>query len=215
MKTKLFAFLIFSIVFNLPCLPLGSSETVFGAEELLKTHPEFVDIEDKWTDKLGESYEINLTSGRTIGFKCIDLRTGGGKYAGLVSIGEFNLSGRVKYKEKTSWKDTYGYQVRFQDLSRLLGIKIETMIDCIDNYNQLYELAKMLAREHFNIGWSAMPEIWYQWDTPLVKQFSGYIFTENREAKIITSAIYDCSQAYWANKVLEDEKFRKSIGLEN
>lgn len=215
MKIKLFIYcLIFTFIFSVSCFSLGSREVVFEAEELLKRHPDFVSIEGAWINEIGEDYKINLTEGRTIEFQCIDLRTGGGEYAGIASIGEFNLTSQVEYKEKLSWKDTYGYHVRFNDLSQLLGTKIETMTDCIDNYDKIYELAKKLAIEQFEIGWDSMPEIWYQWDTPLVKQFSGYIFTENRKAKIITSAIYDCGQAYWEEKALEDEKFRKALELE-
>ena len=210
MKQKLIRFIAMLIAIFLPHIfitALGNKDWMPECEKALQAHPEFVSIEGKWTNKLGEDYKINLTDGRTIGFQFINLKTGGGIYAGLVSIDEFDLSGQVKYKEEESWKDTYGYHARFQDISQLIGVKIETMVDCIDNYDKIYELAQKLAKEEYFSDYEEVVKIGKTdfENTDIVKRFPHhFVLSENRRGVVFVSEIYGYSNGLW-HGVKEDE----------
>ena len=189
------------------------------AEKLLKKNPEFVGIGDKWGEKLGNHYIVNLTGNRILEFAEIDTRNGGGKYAGLEGIGEFKLSSYVEFKNESYWKDTYGSHVRFQDLSQLLGIKIETMIDCIDNYDKILELVKKLAREQYLTSPDVSLRLYRERASrhiDIIKEFPNhFVLSENRIACIYVLAMYDWIAQYeWDEKIPAD-KLRKSLGLEN
>ena len=210
------------------------------AEKLLNKHPEFVSIEQRWGDKLGTHYLVNLTENRILEFDQIDSRNGGGKYAGLRKIGEFEVRGYVIYKKtKVSWKDTYGSHARFQDLTQLLGVKIETMVDCINNYDKILNLVKMLARDQYLLGYEESIKLKNKdcfYDDKIISEFSHHFnFTEDRIALIRVVSIYDYIQWIW-DGIQEDElklckdwviefgvgwennipydKIRKSLGLE-
>ena len=201
------------------------------AEKLLKKHPEFVSIEGKWINKLGTDYKIKLTKGRILEFQFIDSRNGGGKYAGLKGIGEFSVTGRVDYidGEDHSWKDTYGSHVRFQDLSQLLGIKLENMNDCIDNYDKILEYVQMLAREQYLAGYEdSFKSARQSWENPdnLKKFPHHFVLSDKRNAMIAVWRIYGYPERLWHGIKEEDlenrrekvnadlPKIRKSLGLE-
>ena len=189
------------------------------AEKLLKKNPEFVGIGDKWGEKLRQHLTVNLTENRILEFSQIDTRNGGGKYAGLEGIGEFKLSSYVEFKNESYWKDTYGSHVRFQDLSQLLGIKIETMIDCIDNYDKILELVKKLAREQYLTSPDVSLRLYRERASrhkDIIKEFPNhFVLSENRIACIYVLAMYDWIAQYeWDEKIPAD-KLRKSLGLEN
>lgn len=192
------------------------------AEKLLKKHPEFVSIEGIWGNKLGNDYRIKLTKGRILEFQFIDSRNGGGKYAGLKEIGEFSVTGQVDYIDGVdhSWKDTYGSHVRFQDLSQLLGIKIENMIDCIDNYDKILEYVQMLAREQYLAGYEASfnrAEI--RWKNPdnLKKFPHHFVLSDERNAMIAVWRIYGYPERLWhgINEVEHENRSYKNMFGEN
>ncbi|MCQ2580288.1 MAG: hypothetical protein MJ159_06290 [Treponemataceae bacterium] len=211
-----------------------------GGERALTKHPEFINIEQKWGDKLGTHYLVNLTGNRILEFDQIDSRTGGGKYAGLRRIGEFEVRGSVIYKKtKVSWKNTYGKHVRFQDLSQLLGIKIETMVDCINNYDEILNLVKQLAREQYLLGYEKSIKLKDNncfYDDRIINEFSHHFTcTEDRIGLIRVISIYNYIQwvwdgiqeeelkqcKNWVNEFGENwennvpyDKIRKSLGLE-
>ncbi|MBQ4495926.1 MAG: hypothetical protein II973_00300, partial [Spirochaetaceae bacterium] len=60
---------------------LFATQSMFFAEtrseKLLKKNPEFVGIGEKWGEKLGNHYIVNLTGNRILEFAEIDSRNGG------------------------------------------------------------------------------------------------------------------------------------------
>lgn len=71
-------------------------------EKALKNHPEFVNIEEEWGTKLGNHYIVNLTDNRILKFDQINSGNGGGEYAGLRRIGEFEVRGFVTFSKDKS-----------------------------------------------------------------------------------------------------------------
>lgn len=201
------------------------------AEKLLKKNPEFVGIGEKWGEKLGNHYIVNLTGNRILEFAEIDSRNGGGKYACLSRIDEFELRGFVKYPKdsctKEHWKDCYSSYARLQDLSYAIGIKIETMVDVINHYDEILTFIKMIANEQYSSD-----------------DYIYHVDSENRKATIWVDKIHGyynglwhgvkegelpfngedwgeslCVRCYgenWREKLNADlPKIRKSLGLEN
>ncbi len=120
---KLIIILLILIVIPYSCITaLGNKDWTTEVEKALQVHPEFLNIEKEWVDKLGMHYVINLTGNRVLEFAEIDSRNGGGKYAQLRRINEFEVRGTVKYLNDSSdevhWKDRYGTNARFRDLSQ-------------------------------------------------------------------------------------------------
>lgn len=222
MKKKSFkSIIILLILIVLPysCITaLGNKDWTSEGRKALYNHPEFVSTENEWGEKLGQHLTVNLTENRILEFSQIDTRNGGGKYAGLEGIGEFKLSSYVEFKNESYWKDTYGSHVRFQDLSQLLGIKIETMIDCIDNYDKILELVKKLAREQYLTSPDVSLRLYRERASrhiDIIKEFPNhFVLSENRIACIYVLAMYDWIAQYeWDEKIPAD-KLRKSLGLE-
>ena len=194
------------------------------AEKLLNKHPEFVSIGNKWVDKLGNHYLVNLTENRVLEFDQINSLNGGGKYACLMRIGEFELIGSVKYPKDSSteahWKDRYSSYARFQDLSQGMGVKIETMIDVINHYDEILNFVKMIAKEQFfseNYVYHIDSEnrkatIW-------VWTIHGFFFEHWHGAKEedLKNHLYETlyGDKNWSEKLNADlPKIRKSLGLE-
>lgn len=230
----IFCLTIFLFVTLSMCFAFG-----LKGEKALKNHPEFISIENEWGEKLGTHYLVNLTGNRILEFAQIDSGNGGGKYAGLKGIGEFGLTGQVDYIDGKyhSWKDTYGSHVRFQDLSQLLGIKIENMIDCIENYDKILGYVQMLAREQYLAGYEAsFKRARKRRENPdNLENFPyHFVLSEKRNAMIAVSSIYGYSEDFWHGTKEEDfineniysnenrreklnkdlPKIRKSLGLE-
>lgn len=190
-------------------------------EKALKNHPEFVSIEEEWGEKLGTHYIVNLTENRILEFAQIDSRNGGGKYAGLRRIGEFEVRGFVSFpKDKsieTHWKEQYGPHARFRDISQGMGVKIETMVDVIDHYDEIIDFFKMIAIEQYNTNKYVFRVdsedrkafIW-------VHQINGYYWYHwhgVKEDEFVGENFYGSEN--WREKVNNDlPKIRKSLGLE-
>lgn len=157
---------------------------VLKGEKDLINHPEFVSIEQEWGDKLGEHYLVLLTDNRILEFDQINMRNGGGKYACLTRIGEFTLLGSVKYPEDTSsethWKDRYGQYARFRDISQAMGIKIETMVDAISNYDEILAFVRKIAQKQYDSN-----------------DYVYRVDSEKRKASIWVWKIYDYSFELW------------------
>lgn len=223
MKKK-FILICCLMLFSFACFALG-------AERALKKNPEFVGIGEKWGEKLGNHYIVNLTGNRILEFAEIDSRNGGGKYACLSRIDEFELRGFVKYPKDSCteehWKDCYSSYARLQDLSYAIGIKIETMVDVINHYDEILTFIKMIANEQYSSD-----------------DYIYHVDSENRKATIWVDKIHGyynglwhgvkegelpfngedwgeslCVRCYgenWREKLNADlPKIRKSLGLEN
>lgn len=216
---KLIIILSILIIIPYSCITaLGKKDWTTEGRKALYNHPDFISTEKEWGDKLGQHLVVNLTDNRILEFEQIDTRVGGGKYAGLKGIGEFKLSSYVEFNGESYWKDTYGSHVRFQDLSQLLGIKIETMIDCIDNYDKILELVKKLAREQYLTSPDVSLRLYRERASrhkDIIKEFPNhFVLSENRIACIYVLAMYDWIAQYeWDEKIPAD-KLRKSLGLE-
>ena len=220
----LFLFITISMCFSFGVI--GSK-----GEEALKKHSEFISIEKKWSEKIGEHYLIQLTGNRILEFAQIYANSGGGKYACLKRIGEFEISEDVRYINEEGelfwgdWKDSYGSFMRFRDLSNETGLKIETMTDVIDNYDEILSFVKMIANEqyifdeyvyHADSG-SRKASIW-------VNSIHGYshgLWHGIKDGEIPFNADWGeewCIFYYgenWREKLNADlPKIRKSLGLE-
>ena len=200
----------------------------FKAVKELKRHPEFVSIEGCWGTKLGTDYRIKLTNDRILEFQYVDAINGGGKFASLRVIDEFELGGSVLYVKPSwnDWKYYYGTYARLQDLSHAIGIKIETMVDVINHYNEILAFVKMIANEQYTSN-----------------DYLYHVDSENRQATIWVEKIHGyynglwhgvkedgipfdaadwgeslCIRCYgknWREKLNADlPKIRKSLGLE-
>ena len=88
---------IFSFATQSMCFAFG-----LKGEKALKNHPEFVSIEEEWGTKLGTHYIVNLTDNRMLEFDQINSGNGGGEYAGLRRIGEFEVRGFVTFSKDKS-----------------------------------------------------------------------------------------------------------------
>ena len=223
---KLSIILSLLIIIPYSCITaLGNIDWTPECEKTLQAHPDFVSIEQKWYDKLGTHYLINLTENRILEFDQIDSQNGGGKYACLSRIGEFKLRGDIKYVNDNGesdpwkdWKDCYSTSVRFCEISKAINIKLETMIDVIDNYNEIINFFKMIAKNQYLTG----------------ERY--HIDSKNRRSAIRVWAIYDYYERLWHGAKEEDlgnwtyetmygenwpeklnadlPKIRKSLGLE-
>ena len=204
-------------------------------EKALKNHPEFISIENKWGEKLGTHYLVNLTENRILEFFQINSNSGGGKYACLKRIGEFELREDVQYfneETKTNeywrdWKDAYGHYIRFSDLSKESGLKIETMTDVIDNYDEILDFVKKMANEQYvskNYVYKINTEVKYRKASMWVDAIHGYpdgLWHGIKDGEIPFSEDWGeewCIFNYgknWREKLNADlPKIRKSLGLE-
>ena len=178
---KLIITLLILIIIPYSCITaLGKIDWAPEAEKVLFNHPEFIDIEQKWYDKLGTHYLVNLTGNRILEFDQIDSRNGGGKYACLQRIGEFTLLGSVKYTKDDNWKDCYCLFARFRDISQGMGIKIETMVDVINHYDEILAFFKMIANEQY-----------------ISDDYAYHVDTEERKATIWVQEIHGYSLVLW------------------
>lgn len=221
----------------------SSSQNGYDA---LLNHPDFVNIEYATLNEhnRGMYYIVNLTDGRKIEFNYIDSNTGsgGGTFAGVGSIGEYSFANisAYKYDESQDWEKIYGKHYKsnptyidsnsqewrmifgvsvasFANLSMLLGIKIETMTDAIDNYDKIIQLAQILAREQYfgnfkeikNKG--AFSNIF---DTELQEKFPHcFINSENRKGFVYVIFLEGHGIKEWDEKIPED-RLKKYLGLE-
>ncbi|MDD6486722.1 MAG: hypothetical protein PUF61_07255 [Spirochaetales bacterium] len=215
--------IIFICCLTLFLFATQSISVAFGlkGEKALKNHPEFVSIEEEWGEKLGTHYIVNLTENRILEFAQINSGNGGGKYAGLRRIGEFEVRGFVTFpKDKsieTHWKEQYGPHARFRDISQGMGVKIETMVDVIDHYDEIIDFFKMIAIEQYNTNKYVFRVdsedrkafIW-------VHQINGYYWYHwhgVKEDEFVGENFYGSEN--WREKVNNDlPKIRKSLGLE-
>lgn len=228
MKKKI-VLICFLILFLFCTLSMSFAFGLKG-EKALKNHPEFLNIEQEWGNKIGTHYLVNLTENRILEFDQIDPGNGGGKYACLQQIGEFTLRGSVKYPKDSSfedhWKDRYGSYARFSDLSQATGLKIKTMTDVIDHYDEILDFVKKIANELYISGnyeyrvdsEDRKASIW-------VSDIHGYSFVlwhgvKGGEVppynKYFGPEIYDVMYGEnWREKLNSDlPKIRKSLGLE-
>lgn len=232
---KIICFLLPFILFT-QCFAKGNGENLLECEKALQAHPYVIDF--KCYNSI--IYEVTLTNGRTITFDEINIY-GGGFYACVNHIGEYQLIGEAIYRlnPKKKWK-TCSRGAYFSDLSQILGIKIETMVDVIDNYEKIIKLAQFLALEQFKAGYQESEKLSDNrcFDLQTINKFPRhYAISENRKAVIYVLAIYDYprwvwdgiqenelkiskSQVWtntfgenWENNIPYD-KIRKSLGLE-
>ena len=202
-------------------------------EKALKNHPEFVSIEEEWGTKLGTHYIVNLTDNRMLEFDQINSGNGGGEYACLERIGEFELRENVRYIDEKGqpfrgdWKDAYGSYARFSDLSQEMGIKIETMTDVINHYDEILDFVKKIANEQYISN-----DYVYRLDSGdrkaaiWVSDIHGYSYVLWHGVKedevppyneYFGPGVYDIMYGEnWREKLNADlPKIRKSLGLEN
>ena len=237
MKKNLLKLIItMSILIIIPysCITaLGKIDWTTEGDKALYAHPEFINIEEFWGEKLGTHYLVNLTENRMLEFSQIDSRNGGGKYAGLKRIGEFEVREDVRYIDEKGqpfwgdWKDAYGSYVRFRDLSQEMSIKIETMTDVIDHYDEILDFVKKIANEQYISN-----DYVYRLDSGdrkaaiWVSDIHGYSYVLWHGVKedemppyneYFGPGIYDIKYGEnWREKLNADlPKIRKSLGLEN
>ena len=179
MKKK-FILICCLMLFSLVCFALG-------AERALKKNPEFVSIEGCWGSKLGTDYRIKLTNDRILEFQYVDAKNGGGKFASLRVIDEFELGGSVLYVKPSwnDWKYYYGSYARLQDLSQAIGIKIETMVDVINHYDEILAFIKMIANKQYDSEQYSSDDYIYHVDS------------ENRKATIWVDKIHGYYNGLW------------------
>ena len=221
------------IIFPYSCITaLGKIDWTTEGDKALYAHPEFINIEEFWGTKLGTHYLVNLTENRILEFDQIDSRNGGGEYACLKRIGEFEVRGFVQYINKKgeivrgNTKESWSAYARFRDISQGMGVKIETMVDVIDHYDEIISFFKMIANEQY-----------------ISDDYAYHVDTEERKAIIWVEKIHGyysglwqgvnegelpfngeewgeslCVRCYgenWREKLNADlPKIRKSLGLE-
>ncbi len=217
------------------CFAKGNGENLLECEKALKAHPYVIDF--KCYNSI--IYEVTLTNGRTITFDEINIY-GGGFYASVSTIGEFWLMDSCDYRKKENqpWEHCSVYGIYFIDLSRMLGIKIETMVDCINNYDKILELIRFLAQEQYKTGYQESVKLQHGrglHDSKTRNLFPfHFVFSENRKAVVNVLAIHEYPQWVW-DGIQDDEiqwcvnrygenwreklntdlpKIRKSLGLE-
>ena len=180
---KKLVFICCSMLFSIACFALGNGENLCECEKALKAHPCVIDF--KCYNSI--IYEVTLTNNRIITFDEINI-SGGGFYACVNNIGEYHLNGLAMYRKnrKKKW-ETCSRGGYFIDLSQILGIKIESMIDCIDNYDKILELAKFLAYEQFKAGYNESAKLSDNrcFDLQTMNNFPfHYALSENRKAVV-------------------------------
>ena len=169
-------------------------------------------------------YIVNLTDNRILEFDQINSGNGGGEYACLKRIGEFEVRGFVQYINKNgeivrgNTKESWSAYARFRDISQGMGVKIETMVDVIDHYDEIIDFFKMIAIEQYNTNKYVFRVdsedrkafIW-------VHQINGYYWYHwhgVKEDEFVGENFYGSEN--WREKVNNDlPKIRKSLGLEN
>ena len=218
-----------------------------AGHEALINHPEFVSIEYINTNEhdMGVYYIVNLTDGRKIEFNYIDTNTGGGIFGGVEAIGNYRFFGVSAYKNDNpqyweeffgkyykhygnyasffdsysqEWRQMYnGLVISFYNLSMLLGIKIETMTDAIDNYDKIIQLAQTLAREQYFGNFKEIKDrdaFSNIFDAELQEKFPHcFINSENRKGFVYVVMIENYGNGEWNEKIPED-RLKKYLGLE-
>lgn len=238
-KFILFLFIHLFLLMSVPFFGFGSGEIVCKDEEAVKNHPDFVKFTSRGQD-YGNHYTVILTDNGTIEFENTDSQTGGGFYAAVYKIGEYQFYGHTAYydEKKRTWKNCGRSGAYFIDLSQMLGVKIETMADCIDNYDKIYELAKLLAQEQYKAGYDESVKLQKKnclLDSKIQNEFPyHFALSENRKSVVYILAMYEipqwlwngvkdndiswCKTSFgenWQEKLDEDlPKIRKSLGLE-
>lgn len=185
-------------------------------ERKLKNNPEFVSMELLWSGKHGKHYKVILTNNRILEFDRINPRTGGGKDARLWRIGEYDIWGVTCYKSEDKWRyNTYG-SVCIKDLKNIVPIKTETILDVVDNYDEIFEAIKKLAKDQFLAGYNESIKL--QEDIILVddeymkNKFPQHILLENnRKAIICVTSIYGYPQWVWDG--IQENEVEYSKGL--
>ena len=227
MKKNLLKLIItMSILIIIPysCITaLGKIDWTTEGDKALYAHPEFINIEEFWGTKLGTHYLVNLTENRILEFDQIDSRNGGGEYACLKRIGEFEVRGFVQYINKNgeivrgNTKESWSAYARFRDITQGMGVKIETMVDVINHYDEIIDFFKMIAIEQYNTNKYVFRVdsedrkafIW-------VHQINGYYWYHwhgVKEDEFVGENFYGSEN--WREKVNNDlPKIRKSLGLE-
>lgn len=217
---------------------------ILNSESFLKdlcTHPDFLNIKKYYIYEHGRGLhlEIELTNDRSIGFSYIE-SSGGGTFAGVSSIGVYDFlnSSVYRYDNSQKWEKIYGkhssytyidsnsqewrsmlsgYVASFANLSMLLGIKIETMIDAIDNYDKIIELAQTLAREQYLGNFKGIPnhgDFSNIFDTELQKKLPhSFANSENRKGVVYVLTIENKTMNVWDEEIPED-RLKKYLGLE-
>ena len=232
----IFRFILFLLI-NSICYAKGK----FEGREAMENHPEVISYELRG-QKHGAYYKVTLTGNRIIEFSNILSDSGSGFYAAISKLGEYWFLDSCRYRKsaKQEWKICGTDGIYFTDLSQILDTKIETMVDCIDNYNKIYELAKFLANEQYKAGCKESANLQDHrclFDSRIKDVFPfHFALSENREAVVTVLAIYEYPQWFW-DGVQEDEmndrtakiqwgenwvekvnadlpKIRKSLGLE-
>ncbi|MBR4825106.1 MAG: hypothetical protein IKZ86_09915, partial [Spirochaetaceae bacterium] len=179
---------IFSFATQSMCFAFG-----LKGEKALKNHPEFVSIEEEWGTKLGTHYIVNLTDNRILEFDQINSGNGGGEYACLKRIGEFELRGFVQYINKNgeivrgNTKESWSAYARFRDISQGMGVKIETMVDVINHYDEIISFFKMIANEQY-----------------ISDDYAYHVDSENRKATIYVAYLNGYPDGLW-HGIKEDE----------
>ena len=242
MKQKLIRFIAMLIAIFLPHIfitALGNKDWMPECEKALQAHPEVISYEVRG-QKHGGYYEVILTDERIIEFDTILADSGGGFYASVSKIGEFWLMDSCDYRKKENqpWEHCSVYGIYFIDLSRMLGIKIETMVDCRNNYDKILELIRFLAQEQYKTGYQESVKLQHGrglHDSKTRNLFPfHFVFSENRKAVVNVLAIHEYPQWVW-DGIQDDEiqwcvnrygenwreklnndlpKIRKSLGLE-
>ncbi len=185
-------------------------------ERKLKNNPEFVSMELLWSDKHGKHYKVILTNNRILEFDRINPRTGGGKDARLWQIGEYDIWGVTCYKSEDKWRyDTYG-SVCIKDLKNIVSIKTETILDLVDNYDEIFEAIKKLAKDQFLAGYNEsiklQENIILVDDEYMKNKFPQHILLENnRKAVICVTSIYGYPQWVWDG--IQENEVEYSKGL--
>ncbi len=218
-----------------------------AGHEALINHPEFVSIEYINTNEhdMGVYYIVNLTDGRKIEFNYIDTNTGGGIFGGVEAIGNYRFFGVSAYKNDNpqywedffgkyykhygnyasffdsysqEWRQMYnGLVISFYNLSMLLGIKIETMTDAINNYDKIVQLAQILAREQYLTKIKEIPHhgnFDVLFDTEVQNRLpQHFVNSENRKGFVYVVMIENYGDWEWDEKIPAD-KLKKYLGLE-
>lgn len=216
MKQKLIRFIAMLIAIFLPHIfitALGNKDWMPECEKALKAHPEFVEIEEYWGDEYGTHIKIDLFNGKSLTFEGIDMRSGGGKNAGLSTINEFTLGGyaKVRKDESTPWKNCYGMYASFEALQTLLDVKIETMLDCIDNYDKIFELVQTIAQDQYFSEDRTKGRFGFLTDDnpetlDLYKKFPhNFVITKNRRLSVFVLYIYDYQSNLWEYGIQESD----------
>ncbi|MBO4729188.1 MAG: hypothetical protein J5631_12250, partial [Spirochaetaceae bacterium] len=130
------------------------------------------------------------------------------------------------------WKYYYGSYARLQDLSQAIGIKIETMVDVINHYDEILAFIKMIANKQYDSEQYSSDDYIYHVDsenrkaTIWVDKIHGYyngLWHGVKEGELPfngedwgESLCVRCYGENWREKLNADlPKIRKALGLEN